>query len=131
MGKVYDRILVNLVLDEMKECVESSNFVVKMTDKNKAFISEYALTREMQREMLLGIDAEDYFNSSESRNFPGKYVHEFCPTYDLYTFEGEHKRVSTYVKFEVECEADTDKQPVVISLHCAERSVHFPLTHNE
>jgi hypothetical protein len=130
MGNVYDSVLVNLILDEMRECVESNNFVVKTTDKNKAFISEYALSREMQRDMLLGIAVEDYFNSSESRNFPGKYVHEFCPTYDLHTFNGEQQSVSTYVKFEVEYEADAEKQTVVISLHWAERQVHFPLTRN-
>jgi Zn-finger domain-containing protein len=131
MGKIQDMSLISFILEEMRECVEYDNFVIKRTDKNKEFISEYALTREMQRDMLLAIAVEDYFNSSESRNFPEKYVHEFCPLYNLCTVDGKDELVSTYVKFELENDVASGEQAVVISFHSAERPVHYPFTESK
>ena len=125
MGKIFDKNLVSILLEEMRECVESDEFVVLQTEKNKAFISEYALTRHLQKELLLAISAEDYFYSSESRNFPGRYIHEFCPDHQLCAFDGNVKSLSVYVKFEIE-EVDPGIQTVVISLHLPEHPVRFP-----
>ena len=127
MGKIFDKNLVTILLEEMRECVESDDFVVIQTEKNKAFISEYALTRYLQKELLLAIRAEDYFYSSESRNFPGRYIHEFCPDYQLCAFDGNMESLSVYVKFEIE-EVDPGIQTVVISLHLPEHPVCFPFS---
>ena len=125
MSKIYDANLVAIILEEMRECVESDNFVLVQTEKNKAFISEYALSRNMQKELLLAINVEDYFNSSESRNFSGRYVHEFCPNIELCAFDGNSANLSVYVKFELE-EVNPDLHVVVISLHLPEYPVCYP-----
>ena len=124
MGKISGKGLVEYILDEMIECVEQGNFVVKQTEKNEVFAFEFSLTNEKRRNMLLSLKVEDYFNSDESRNFPGRYIHEFCPKYKLVNIEGNDELVDVYVKFEVE-EEDTGKQTVVVSLHRAEKEVHF------
>ena len=124
MGKISGKGLVEYILDEMMECVEQGNFVVKQTEKNEEFAFEFSLTNEIRRNMLLTLKVEDYFNSNESRNFPGRYIHEFCPQYNLINVEGNNELVYVYVKFEVE-EDNTGKQTVVISLHRAEKEVHF------
>jgi len=125
MGKIIGKGLVEYILDEMIECVEQGNFVVKLTDKNEEFAFEFSLTIEMIRNMLLTIKVEDYFNSDESRNFPGRYIHEFCSNYNLCSLGGNVESVDVYVKFEIE-EERTGKQTVVISLHRPEKQVHFP-----
>ena len=127
MENIFDRNLVGIVLEQMRECVRSDRFVVKQTGKNKAFIAEYGLSRKMQQDLLLCIKVGDYFNSSESRNFPDKYVHEFCPTFELLTCEGTPEEVSTYVKFEIERDR-AENYTVVISLHTAERMVCYPFS---
>jgi hypothetical protein len=124
MGRIHGRGLVEYILDEMMECVEQGNFVVKQTDKNEEFAFEFSLTTELKRNILLALKVEDYFNSDESRNFPGRYIHEFCPKYSLCNMEGNEEVVDVYVKFEVE-EENTGKQTVVVSLHRAEKEVHF------
>ena len=124
MGKISGKGLVEYILDEMMECVEQGNFVVKQTEKNEEFAFEFSLTNEIRRNMLLTLKVEDYFNSNESKNFPGRYIHEFCPQYNLINVDGNDESVDVYVKFEVE-EEDTGKQTVVISLHRAEKGVHF------
>ena len=124
MGKIIGKGLVKYILDEMIECVEQGNFVVKQTDKNKEFAFEFSLTTELQRNILLAIKVEDYFNSNESRNFPGRYIHEFCPNYRLCNMDGNEESVDVYVKFEVE-EENTGKQTVVISLHRPEKEVRY------
>ena len=124
MGKIHGKVLVEFILDEMIECVEQGNFVVKQTDKNEEFAFEFSLTIEEIRNMLLAIKVEDYFNSDESRNFPGRYIHEFCPNYSLCDIDGNEESVDVYIKFEVE-EENTGKQTVVISLHRPEKEVHF------
>jgi len=124
MGKISDKGLIEYILDEMIECVEQGNFVVKQTEKNEVFAFEFSLTDESRRNMLLSLKVEDYFNSDESRNFPGRYIHEFCPKYNLINIDGNDEQVDVYVKFEVE-EEDIGKQTVVISLHRAEKEVHF------
>ena len=124
MGKIHGKALVEFILDEMIECVEQGNFVVKQTDKNEEFAFEFSLTIEEIRNMLLAIKVEDYFNSDESRNFPGRYIHEFCPNYSLCDIDGNEESVDVYIKFEVE-EENTGKQTVVISLHRPEKEVRF------
>jgi len=124
MGKVHGKGLVEYILEEMMECVEQGNFVVKQTDKNEEFAFEFSLTTELKRNMLLAIKVNDYFNSDESRNFPGRYIHEFCPIYNLCNMDGNEELVDVYVKFEVE-EDNTGKQTVIVSLHRAEKEVHF------
>ena len=124
MGKISDKGLIEYILDEMIECVEQGNFVVKQTEKNEVFAFEFSLNDESRRNMLLSLKVEDYFNSDESRNFPGRYIHEFCPKYNLINIYGNDEQVDVYVKFEVE-EEDIGKQTVVISLHRAEKEVHF------
>jgi len=124
MGKIRGKELVEYILDEMIECVERGNFVVKRTEKNEEFAFEFSLTTELQRNMLLAIKAEDYFNSDESRNFPGRYIHEFCPKYNLCNMNGNEELVDVYVKFEIE-EESTGNQTVVISLHRPEKEVRY------
>jgi hypothetical protein len=124
MGKVHGKGLVEYILEEMMECVEQGNFVIKQTDKNEEFAFEFSLTTELKSNMLLAIKVEDYFNSDESRNFPGRYIHEFCPIYNLCNMDGNEEPVDVYVKFEVE-EDNTGKQTVIVSLHRAEKEVHY------
>ena len=124
MGKISSRGLVAYILNEVIECVEQGNFVVKRTEKNEEFAFEFSLTTELRRKMLLALRVEDYFNSDASRNFPGRYIHEFCPKYSICNMDGNEELVDVYVKFEVE-EEDTGKQTVVISLHRAENEVYF------
>ena len=124
MGKISGRGLVEYILDEMMECVEQGNFVVKQTEKNEEFAFEFSLTTELRRKMLLALKVEDYFNSAESRNFPGRYVHEFCHKHSLCSMDGNEELVDVYVKFEVE-EEDSGKQTVVISLHRPEKEVYY------
>jgi len=94
------------------------------TEKNKTFASDFNITDKLRRRMLLDVKVEDYFNSDESRNFPGRYVHEFCPKYNLCNIDGNDELVDVYVKIEVE-EEHTGKQIVVISFHRPEKEVRF------
>ena len=124
MGKIVDKKFVQYILNEMIKCVKRGDFVVIKTDKNKTFASEFNITDELRRSMLLDVKVEDYFNSDESRNFSGRFIHEFCPKYELYNMLGIIELVDVYIKFEIE-EEDTGKQTVVIGLHRPEKEIRY------
>jgi len=125
MGKIIEKHFVKYILDEMQTCVKLGNYVVLKTEKNEMFTFEYALTNDIKRNILLSLKIEDYFNSSESKNFPDRFIHEFCPIYKLLNYNGEIEAVKIYVKFEIE-EDQNNNQTVVIGLHKPDREIHYP-----
>jgi len=124
MPRIYDRGLVELMLVQMRECVEGDNFVILSRTKNDEFISEYALNRRVQRTMLLGLTVDDYCGCDESRNFAGRFVHKFCINIELRVPDGHTEKVDVYIKFEIEGE-NAEEQTVVISLHKSEHPVYY------
>jgi len=129
MGKIIGKELVEYILDEMYECVERGDFVLLKTEKNKIFASEFNITDELSRRMLLDLKFTDYFISDESRNFAGRFIHEFCPKYILNDIFGTEEKVDVYIKFEIE-EDNTGKQTVVIGFHRPEKEVHYVFKNN-
>ena len=124
MAPILKRELFELSLVCMRECVESGNFIIINREKNKAFISEYSLRKEQQRDMMLSLSTGDYFGFEESKNFQGGYVHKLCRGFELPNSFGEVQQVDVYVKFEIEHEGK-EEQTVVISFHEAEHPVQY------
>jgi len=123
-----DRKLVEIILAIMKACVEADNFSVLQRDKNIDFELQYRLDRNKQKEILLELTTEDYFDSDENRNEPGSYLHEFSKTVSLERFStGKDEQVDIYVKFRVD-HVNTEDQTVVISLHELERPALHPFS---
>ena len=119
-----DRGLVELVLVQVRECVEADSYVVLSREKNSDFISEYALTKQRQKGILLAMTVDDYCGSEASRNYSGRYVHTFCPNVPLLAVDGHSETVDVYVKLEVES-YDGGKQTVVISFHKPEHPMEY------
>jgi hypothetical protein len=92
-----DRKLVEIILAIMKACVEADNFSVLQRDKNIDFELQYRLDRNRQKEILLELTTEDYFDSDENRNEPGSYLHEFSKTVTLEKYSTGKMSKSTFM----------------------------------
>jgi len=125
MGNIHSKILVGLILENMKECVENDNFIILGRDINKNFISEYKLTEAMQREILLKLEIEDYSESEPSSKFPGSYVNLFGKNIELINSHGSIEAISMYIKFEI-IEKQYGTRTVFISFHKEDYPLSFP-----
>ena len=105
-------------------------FIILSRGKNLDFISEYNLTKQIQKDMLMALTIEDYLDCEESINFPGKYVHKLSHYYNIILPEGEIEQAHIYIKFEIENE-EIEDQTVIISFHRLEFPVQHPFTIQE
>ena len=115
MGNVYSKEFVKFILEKMQECVAVGDFVILPRDINTDFISEYAITKEKQKEILLGITAEDYCESDPSERVTDRIENPFDST----------KTIRMYVKFEI-VEKQYGSRTVFISFHEASYPLQFP-----
>jgi len=122
MGNVHSRVLVEITLEKMRECVEAGKFIILQRDSNVDFITAYSITELAQRDILLGLAIEDYCESEPSEKVPGSYVHVFGFRPNLTDSHGTSCSVDMYVKFEI-VERPSGSITVFISFH----EQHFPM----
>ena len=53
-----------------------------------------------------------------------KYCMCFCPTVELYTFEGEGENVDIYIKFNI-IDYESDKKVITISFHKRNKPIDY------
>jgi len=116
MGNIHSRVLVEITLEKMRECVEAGEFIILQRDSNVDFITTYSITELAQRDILLGLTIEDYCESEPSEKVPGSYVHVFGSMFNLKDSHGTTCSVHIYVKFEI-VERHHGSITVFISFH--------------
>ena len=123
MGNIHSRVLVEITLEKMKECVEAGEFIILQRDSNVDFITTYLITERMQRDILLNLALEDYCESEPSKKVPGSYIHVFGTSPILTDSHGVSCSVDMYIKFEI-VEKPYGPRTVFISFH----EQLFPMT---
>ena len=125
MGNIQSKALVDIILENMKQCVESGNFIILNRDNNRYFITEYSVSEAMQQEILLGLTTDDYCESEPSDKIPGSYINIFGRNLELVNSEGSTVLVNMYIKFEIIEKPDITRT-VFISFHEVEYPLSFP-----
>ena len=125
MGNVYSETLVELTLDEMKNCVKNGSYIIIQREENQHFIDEYLITESKQRDILLSIKKENYSASEPSDKIPGSYVHIFGKKMCLPDSQGHDKALNLYIKFEI-IDRPQLKRTVFISFHEELYPLTFP-----
>ena len=116
MGNIHSRMLVEITLEKMRECVEAGEFTILQRDSNVDFITAYSITELTQKDILLSLAIEDYCESEPSEKVPGSYIHVFGSRPNLTDSHGKSSSVDMYVKFEI-VERSYGSITVFISFH--------------
>ena len=117
MGQGITKILVSVILENMRECVQESRFYIEPNRlENDNFIRDFDLSEEDQAEILNGLRVEDYCESEESRRFSGNYLHIFAPKLTLKNQNQELEELTMYIKFEIR-QLKTGEIVAVVSFH--------------
>ena len=122
-------------LREVHSCVCDGHFTIsrgEKREKNDTFINKYGLTSAEQKDILLGIDAEDFCYSTQNikRGYEHETLYVFGPNVKLFDSEvGDDIIVEVYTKFnliERSIKPIPVKMTVVISLHESEAPLTYP-----
>lgn len=116
---------IETVLSDIKDCIKKGKYQISLNPNRKdnlEFISAYNLRSEEQKNILLGIETEDfcYTLQNEHKGYEHEILYVFAPEVDLVNAFGEDKTVAIYVKFNFIEEND---YTVVISFH----ELHYPI----
>ena len=125
MGNIHSKALVEIILNNMKECVESGNYSILNRDANRYFATEYPMSEAMQQEILLGLEVDDYCESEPSDKIAGSYINLFGRSLELVNAHGSKVLVNMYIKFEV-IEKPHNTRTIFISFHEEEFPLSFP-----
>lgn len=126
----YTREEVQVILNKIKDCINDNQYIISQNQnraENVQFINEYRLDEKKRKEILLGIEVDDFCHSLNNTN-PG-YEHEvlyvFCPQRNLFDIFGEEEFVDIYTKFNI-IEYKIDKKRVVtISFHKRNKPIDY------
>lgn len=126
----YTREEVEVILNRIKNCINDNQYIISQNQnraENVQFINEYRLDDKKKKEILLGIEVDDFCHSLNNIN-PG-YEHEvlyvFCPQRNLFDIFGEEEFVDIYTKFNI-IEYKIDKRRVVtISFHKRNKPIDY------
>lgn len=126
----YTREEVEVILKRIKDCINDNQYIISQNQnraENVQFINEYRLDDKKKKEILLGIEVDDFCHSLNNIN-PG-YEHEvlyvFCPQRNLFDIFGEEEFVDIYTKFNI-IEYKIDKRRVVtISFHKRNKPIDY------
>ena len=126
----YTREEVQVILNKIKDCINDNQYIISQNQnraENVQFINEYRLDEKKRKEILLGIEVDDFCHSLNNTN-PG-YEHEvlyvFCPQRNLFDIFGEEEFVDIYTKFNI-IEYKIDKKRVVtISFHKRNKPIAY------
>lgn len=118
---------IETVLSDIKDCIKKGKYQISLNPNRKdnlEFISAYNLRSEEQKNILLGIETEDfcYTLQNEHKGYEHEILYVFAPEVDLVNAFGEDKTVAIYVKFNYIEEND---YTVVISFH----ELHYPIVY--
>ena len=126
----YTREEVEVIFKRIKDCINDNQYIISQNQnraENVQFINEYRLDDKKKKEILLGIEVDDFCHSLNNIN-PG-YEHEvlyvFCPQRNLFDIFGEEEFVDIYTKFNI-IEYKIDKRRVVtISFHKRNKPIDY------
>jgi len=125
----YTREEIAHVLANIKSCIKKEQYVISQNEsrlENINFIQEYNIRAERQKEILLGIQAEDfcYMVNNLKKGFEHEALYVFVPQVGLYRADGEEEAVDIYTKFNV-IDKPSGKRAVVISFHKRNKPVTY------
>lgn len=121
----YDEI--KTVLCEIRNCIKEDKYQISLNpkrEKNLNLISTYNLRKNDQKNILLGIETEDfcYTLQNEHKGYEHEILYVFAPKVNLIDAFGEDKTIAIYVKFNFIKESD---YTVVISFHELQHPINY------
>lgn len=108
-------------LNRFKKAVMDGKYTISMNinrQENKEFIEEYKITAKKEKEILLGIEYDDFCYAVDNDN--EEYAHEmlyiFCKRHELDHW-GSFEPVDIYIKINMTQTRGGDDFVIVISFH--------------
>jgi hypothetical protein len=125
----YTKEQVITVLQTIQDCVRKNRFYISKNEnrqENRNFITQYNLTNEKQKKILLQIVPEDFCHSLQNKKvgFEHEILYVFCPQIRLFNFEGQEEKVDIYMKFNI-IELNEENRVVVISFHKRNKPIDY------
>lgn len=125
----YTKEQVDLILSRIKECVTNNRFVISKNQnrqENIDFINEYNIRSDLQKTILLQIQADDFCHSLQNTHIGFEYevLYVFVPQVQLYNAEGEEEIINLYTKFNI-IDVPTGTRTVVISFHKPNKPMNY------
>lgn len=125
----YSKEEIDLVLAKIKKCIKHDDYVIALNDnrqENINFINEYNIRHTKQKNILLGLEKEDFCHTLKNAKIG--YEHEilyvFVPQIQLYNGDGLVELVDIYTKFNI-IERINRNQTVVISFHKRNKPIGY------
>lgn len=125
----YTRGEIQKILDKIKKCVSSGNYIISQNDKrqeNIDFINEYNIRSDKQKSILMQIKVEDFCHTLQNTN-PGyeyEVLYVFVPQVELFNADDEPETVDVYTKFNV-IDFPTGNRIIVISFHKRNKPIDY------
>lgn len=113
----------------IKDCVRANLFTISKNEnrqENRDFINEYNLTSKKLKEILLGIDPEDFCHTLQNTNlgFEHETLYVFCPRVTLFNFSGNKELIDIYIKFNI-VDVNSEKRVIVVSFHRRNKPIDY------
>lgn len=111
---------LQVILKRIKECITISKNKIVLNDKrseNRKFIEEYNIRGERLKQILMGLEVEDFCQILQNSNegYEHELLYVFVPKVGLYGIDGVLELVDIYIK--INLIEDYQSNVVVISFH--------------
>lgn len=115
------------ILEEVKACVHKGLYRISLNPnriENEAFIAEYRLTTEKQKNMILALDIYDFSKIDRDRNNNIEILYFFGKEYELNHRDRGMENVEVYIKFTIK-QRPNKKFILFISFHKANYPIQY------
>lgn len=111
------------------DCINENKYIISLNNnrrENIQFINEYRLDSNKQRNVLMGIEVEDFCHSLQNTNrgFEHEVLYVFCPQKLLFDVLGNEELVDIYIKFNI-IEGNRGQRVVTISFHKRNKPITY------
>lgn len=125
----YTKDQIEVILNEIKECVLLNRFTISINDKRKEnidFIKEYNIRDNKQKSILLNIKVDDFCHSlkNDHKGYEDEILYVFVPQMELYNADGEAEMIDIYTKFNI-IKSPKGNTTIVISFHKRNKPIDY------
>ena len=124
----YTKEEISAILAKIKDCIKNDRFTISLNDnrqENINFIREYNIRSDIQKNILLNIEVEDFCHSlkNKKRGYEYETLYVFAPRVKL-SHVGKCEMVNIYTKFNI-ITISQQNRTVVISFHKANKRIDY------
>ena len=120
---------IELYLDKFREFVQSDKYSIstnKNRKENMSFIEDYRVDTKKEKEVLLGIQYDDfcYAVDNDNEDFAHEILYIFCKEQEL-DYWGTLEKVDIYIKINMTQLKSGDDYAYVVSFHKRNKPIRY------